>query len=113
MYTESNRERFEAFKAVPSLAEARNKSLELLAEASEEVVLSQGQTLLRAGVIETHAFLLQEGALRLLAEEPQRRELFTVGRLEAGELIGVIDLLRQSPTKPLLPGGHAAYLASH
>ena len=55
MYTESNRERFEAFKAVPSLAEARNKSLELLAEASEEVVLSQGQTLLRAGVIETHA----------------------------------------------------------
>ena len=52
----------------------------LLARASEEVRLSQGQTLLRGGVIETHAFLLLEGTLRLLGRDPVRNELFTVGR---------------------------------
>jgi len=81
--------------SVPALAEASKKSLEQLAEASEEISLSQGQTLLRAGTIETHAFLLLDGALRLLAEDPFSKDLFTVGRLDAVELIGVVDLLRQ------------------
>ena len=93
----SNRERLETFKAVPAFADASDRSLELLAEASEEVNLSQGQTLLRSGVIETHAFLLLKGSLRLLAEDPQQRDLFTVGRLEPGELVGLVDLLRQGP----------------
>ena len=83
----SNRERLETFKAVPAFADASDRSLELLAEASEEVNLSQGQTLLRSGVIETHAFLLLKGSLRLLAEDPQQRELFTVGRLEPESLL--------------------------
>ena len=95
--SKTNRERLEALRAVPAFADAHESSLELLAKSSEEVSLGQGQTLLRVGAIETHAFLLIEGALRLLAEEPQRRDLFTVGRLEAGELVGVIDLLRQAP----------------
>ena len=93
----STRERLEALRAVPAFAEARESSLELLTKSSEEVSIGQGQTLLRIGAIETHAFLLLKGALRLLAEEPHRRELFTVGRLEAGELVGVVDLLRQAP----------------
>ena len=91
------RDQMKNLKSVPALADARLETLEKLVEASEEVTLSQGQTLLRIKVIETHAFLLLEGSLRLLAEEPQRRELFTVGRLEPGELIGVVDLLRQGP----------------
>ena len=82
-------------RQVAALAEAREQSLELLAEAAEEVSLSQGQTLLRSGVMESHAFLLLEGALRLLSQDPFSNELFTVGRLEAGELVGVVDLLRQ------------------
>ena len=45
-------------RQVAALAEAREQSLELLAEAAEEVSLSQGQTLLRSGVMESHAFLL-------------------------------------------------------
>ena len=98
----SSKERLAAFRAVPAFANTSDKSLELLAEASEEVVLKQGQTLLRAHVIETHAFLLLEGTLRLLAQDPQRRDLFTVGRLEAGDVIGVVDLLRQAPCEQRL-----------
>jgi len=84
-------------RQVAALADARDQSLELLAEAAEEVVLSQGQTLLRSGVMESHAFLLLDGALRLLCKDPLNNDLFTVGRLEAGELVGVVDLLRQGP----------------
>jgi HlyB family type I secretion system ABC transporter len=84
-------------RQVEALAGARENSLELLAEAAEEVSLSQGQTLLRNGVMESHAFLLLDGALRLLAKDPFSHDLFTVGRLEAGELVGVVDLLRQGP----------------
>ena len=90
-------ERLQQLVSVSALAGARDTSLELLARASEEVRLSQGQTLLRGGVIETHAFLLLEGTLRLLGKDPVRNELFTVGRVQPGELVGVIDLLRQSP----------------
>ena len=48
-------ERLQQLVSVSALAGARDTSLELLARASEEVRLSQGQTLLRGGVIETHA----------------------------------------------------------
>jgi ATP-binding cassette subfamily B protein len=84
-------------RQLPAMAQAQPASLELLANAAEEVCLNQGQTLLRAGAIESHAFVLLEGALRLLARDPFSEELFTVGRLEEGEIIGVVDLLRQGP----------------
>ncbi|MDA7433319.1 ABC transporter transmembrane domain-containing protein [Synechococcus sp. AH-601-N10] len=82
---------------VPALSGARANSLELLAEAAEEVRLTQGQTLLRGGVMETHGFLILEGTLRLLGQDPVNNDLFTVERLHPGELVGVIDLLRQGP----------------
>ena len=41
--------------------------------------------------------MVTNGALRLLAEEPFHSDLFSVGRAEAGELVGVVGLLRQSP----------------
>ena len=66
--SKTDRERLEALRAVPAFAEAHESSLELLTKSSEEVSLGQGQTLLRVGAIETHAFLLLEGALGLLAE---------------------------------------------
>ena len=91
------RERIDYLGGVAAFSEASEETLGRLAEASEEVRLGQGETLLRAGVIETHAFLLLEGALRLLAKDPFSKELFTVGRMEAGEIIGVVDLLRQGP----------------
>ena len=92
-----NQERLQQLRRVPALAGARDTSLELLASAAEEVRLSQGQTLLRPGVMETHAFLLLEGTLRLLGQDPVLDDLFTVGRVHPGELVGVIDLLRQAP----------------
>ena len=58
--SKTNRERLEALRAVPAFADAHESSLELLAKSSEEVSLGQGQTLLRVGAIETHAFHLLE-----------------------------------------------------
>jgi len=90
-------ERLQALRQVSALSVARDNSLKLLADASEEVLLGQGQTLLRSNVMETHGFLLIEGTLRLLGLDPVLNDLFTVGRLNPGELVGVIDLLRQGP----------------
>ena len=59
--------------------------------------------------METHAFLLLEGTLRLLGQDPVLNELFTIGRVEPGELVGVIDLLRQALAKRQLPASHAGY----
>ena len=87
----------ERLHALAAFADARPATLEQLAAAAETVELSQGQTLLRARTLESHGFLVLDGALRLLAEDPISRELFTVGRLEAGELVGVVGLLRQGP----------------
>ena len=67
-----------------------------LSEGSEMVVLSQGQTLLLANRIGTHAFIVVEGTLRLLAKEPFSSDLFSVGRADAGQLVGVVGLMRQS-----------------
>ena len=92
-----SQEKFEKLRKVKALAAAQTESLELLANAAEEVRLGQGQTLLRHGVIETHAFLLLEGTVRLLGKDPVLNDLFTVGKLHAGELVGVVDLLRQAP----------------
>ena len=77
-------------------ANAEESSVEQLAKASEEVVISQGQTLLRNSTIETHAFLILEGTIRLLAVDPISKDLFTVGLRKPGDVVGVIDLLRQS-----------------
>ena len=90
-------ERLQTLKKIAALKDAHSSSLEKLAEVGEEVTLNQGQTLLRAGVIETHAFLLLQGSLRLLGKDPGRKDLFTVGRVEPGELVGIVDLLRQEP----------------
>ena len=95
--TTGSQERLQLLRQVPALAGARDTSLELLASASDEVRLSQGQTLLRGGAMETHAFLLLEGTLRLLGQDPVLNDLFTIGRVQPGELVGVIDLLRQAP----------------
>jgi len=92
-----NQKRLQQLRRVPALAGASETSFELLANSAEEVQLSQGQTLLRGGVMETHAFLLVEGTLRLLGQDPVLNDLFTVGRVQPGELVGVINLLRQAP----------------
>ena len=81
---------------VREFSQALSESLDLLVDSSELVELRQGQTLLRASTLETHAFVVIDGALRLLAEEPFKKELFSVGRAEAGQLVGVVGLLRQS-----------------
>ena len=71
--------------------------LEILAASAKPVSLKQGQTLLRGKVLETHAFLILEGTIRLLGEDPVTGDLFTVGRCGPGEFVGIVDLLRQNP----------------
>ena len=88
--------RLEILKAVPELQQASSETLTRLAEASTLIQLRQGQTLLRAGTLETHGFVVIEGALRLLAREPFHSDLFSVGRVDAGGLVGVVGLLRQA-----------------
>ena len=90
-----NNERLTMLRQVPAFSQASSKTLERLAITAEKVYLSQGQTLLRSNAIESHAFLLLEGTLRLLGHDPVLNDLFTVGRLNPGELVGFIDLMRQ------------------
>jgi len=85
----------EHLRQIPALASAQQTSLEALADAAQEVHLSQGQTLLRPRTLESHGFLLLDGAIRLLADDPVSGDLYTVGKAEAGELVGVVSLLRQ------------------
>jgi len=89
--------RLEALQSVKEFTQASPLSLQLLTEAAEPVELSQGQTLLRASTLETHAFVVLEGALRMLAKEPFQSDLFSVGRVKAGQLVGIVGLLRQGP----------------
>ena len=90
-------DRLVVLRNVHEFSGAMDQSLRALADASEVVDLRQGQTLIRAGSLESHGFVVLEGALRLLAKEPFGTDLFSVGRAEAGSLIGVVGLLRQAP----------------
>lgn len=89
--------KFEQLRKIKGLATAKSSSLQKIAEGADEVILNQGQTLIRAGVHETHVFVVLEGTLRLIGKEPIKNELFTVGRLGPGDMVGVIDIMRQSP----------------
>ena len=102
----------ELLKSFDVFSGLKNQTLDRLAEISEEIELTQGQTLIRSGTIETHCFLLLEGALRLLATDPFRSELFTVGKLEVGGMVGIVDLLRQGPCEAAIARRNLVYLAS-
>ncbi len=86
----------EAVKSVREFRDAKENTIRMLAKSSQKVTLEQGETLLTADKIATHCFLLIEGTLRLLSVEPNQKDLFTVGRVESGQVVGIIDLLRQS-----------------
>ena len=84
-------------RSVPELSLASDATLISLVERCEERSLRQGQTLIRPKNFESHGFVVVSGALRLLAQEPFGKDLFSVGRTEVGQLVGVVDLLRQEP----------------
>ena len=88
--------KMEILHGIEEFQQASLESLQRLATAAEFVNLRQGQTLLRAGTLETHAFIVMEGALRMLAKEPFNDDLFSVERADSGRLVGVVGLLRQS-----------------
>lgn len=71
------------------------KSLQKIEDESTLVMVEQGQTVLRANTIEESAFIIVDGSLRLLAEDSFKKELYTVGKAQEGEIIGLVDLLRQ------------------
>ncbi len=109
--TASTRAKLEILRRVPALAEGCEKSLVCLAETSEQINLKQGETLIRAGRIETHAFLILKGALRLLAEDPFNNDLYTVGMAEANEIVGVVDLLRQGSCEAAIARVDSSFLS--
>ena len=96
-----NTETMTGYKSVEFLQQveftnAKSETLQEIAKEADLICLRQGQTLLRANTLETNCFVVVEGALRLLAKEPFNDDLFSVGRAEAYDLIGVVGLLRQS-----------------
>ena len=86
----------EFLQQVKEFTNAKSETLQEIAKEADLICLRQGQTLLRANTLETNCFVVVEGALRLLAKEPFNDDLFSVGRAEAYDLIGVVGLLRQS-----------------
>ena len=77
-------------------------SLKKIAEQSVQIKINQGQTLIRSGCIETHAFILLKGSLRLLGNSVSKEDLFTVGKVNVGEIVGLVDLLRQSACEAVM-----------
>lgn len=84
-------------QAANEFKKANNQTIKKIAEQSYIVELRQGQTLLRSGTFETHAFIIIDGALRILTKEPFDDELFTVDTLGNNSLVGIIGILRQEP----------------
>ena len=80
---------------ISSSDKASEETKNIINEYAKLYEIEPGQTLLRLSVIETHMFLVIEGSLRLLAKDPYNDELFTVGRADPGDMVGIIDLLRQ------------------
>ena len=87
--------KLELLRSAPEFKKSAASTLQQLSDAAEILELRQGQTLLRASTLETHGFLVIDGALRLLAQEPFHSDLFSVGRVDAGGVVGVAGLLRQ------------------
>ena len=69
-----------------------------LLEGSFEIDVEIGQTIIRKDMIENNIYILKEGSARLLAND-EKGDLVTVGHCHAGEILGIIDLLRQRPTE--------------
>ena len=83
-------------KNSPYFLNSENHSIEQIIECSELVRVRQGQTLSRYGVLEESTFLLVDGSVRLLAKDTHDK-LYTVGKATAGDLLGVVDVIRQEP----------------
>ena len=77
-------------------------TLRALEETAASIDLSQGQTLLRPDQIESHCFIVIEGSLRLLAKNPFGGALYTVGRAEARDVVGLVSLLRQQACEAVI-----------
>ncbi len=85
----------QALGKIKEFSNATQESLEKIAYSAKEVIVDQGQTVVRHGTIETHGFILLEGSMRLLARDPISKDFYTVDRVTPGVLIGFVDLLRQ------------------
>ena len=95
--TETNQQKeiYNLLRGTVGFSNASEASLDEIISASQEVILNQGQTLLRGNLIETHAFVIMEGCIRLLSVDKVSNELYTVGFSGPNEVVGIIDLLRQ------------------
>ena len=60
----------ERLKRLEIFSGISQSSLDEILKEGIDVDLEQGQTLIRDGVIETHAFILLEGCVRLLSKDP-------------------------------------------
>ena len=88
-----------------------SNNLQKLIHKSEIVDVEQGQTILSKEHISTHAFIILRGSVRLLGHEPVRNELFTVGRVNPGEIIGLVSALRQEACEAAISRQNTQLLA--
>ena len=84
------------YKNVWEFRDLDQSSYEYLASQSSLFKATQGQTLLRYGRIESDVLVVIGGSIRLLGKNPFNGELFTIGRMDQTEAIGIIDIFRQS-----------------
>ena len=111
MKTNQFQEKYNFLRKHPTFALASEITINKLAEKSCEMILEQGQTLLRDGIIEKKGFIVIEGTVRLLAKNPITNELFTVGKAGKGDVIGIIDLLRHSPCEIAIARQKSTFLS--
>lgn len=95
MKDESHEEMYTQINKSKIFHKIGNEAKKKIAKQSKIVYLTQGQTIIKTDKISTHAFIIVSGSVRLLGRDPVNNELFTVGRLDEGEIVGLVDLLRQ------------------
>ena len=79
---------------VPTFARLGFSALQIVAIGSESKALAEGETLFRAGETTDAGYVIQEGSLKLIADDPRRSDAsVTFGR---GALIGELALITET-----------------
>ena len=100
--TGAHREIAGLLKSTEMLQGCSESTLRNLEDVAAYIELSQGQTLLRPDQIESHCFIVVDGSLRLLAKNPFGDALYTVGRAETNDVVGLVSLLRQQACEAVI-----------
>ena len=88
---------FKALQLHPTFGKLKEEHLSQLSQNSVVITIRQGEVICRQDIIEDKSFIVLDGSFRLLARNVISNELYTIGKGEKDSIIGLVDLLRQSP----------------